>query len=100
MLSVAAVQLSGIAVVVALPTVNPAGAVGAWPSTAVGGAAGDGTTGPGSGGGASPLSASPGSGPAQDAVFRNSRVRPERRPCASRDRSVRRYCVAHRSVAK
>src|SRR4051794_15227489 len=95
MLSVDAFQLNGIAVVVTFPAARPPGTVGAWVSSAVGDAAGDGTTGVGSGGGASPLSTSPESGAAHVAVVMNSRVRPDRRPWASRARSVSRYWVWH-----
>src|SRR4051794_1962732 len=97
-LSVEAFQLSGIAVSVILPVLRPDGAVGAWASTLVGAAAGDGTTGSGIGGGASPASLSPGSGPAHAPVVTKSRVRFERRPLGLRARRVRRYDCAHASV--
>src|SRR5213592_430599 len=99
-LSVDAFQLSGITVSVTLPIERPLGAVGAWLSTAVGGAAGDGTTGVGIGGGCSPSPLSPGSGPAHAAVVTNSWKRPERRPFGLRARRVNRYRVAHASVEK
>src|SRR4051812_7878748 len=102
MLSLDAFQLTGIEVSVTLPIDRPGGAVGGLLSTTVGAAAGDGTIGCGCGicGGCSPLSWSPGSAAAHALVVTNSRVRPERRPLGLRARSVRRYEVAHASVAK